>query len=542
MDSIRQKFILAFILVLTVCCSYAQEPLTKRLFMQTRRISIELPQTAQGEAAASESYDVFWREEDPAPEEGTGDDILKNINLEEVTIVSQKKKMRISEDLGKVNFSFLIKVPKVLIDPRWRIMLTPRVIVGDSVCTLESVVLKGAEFKALQQKQYDEYGAFMAQLVSPEKYNKKFINSAGITRDMESQQHRYFKAARNERDRMLGYEQWKLRWEQDRMKHNINVLRMRKELQQDYQRRAIARRYDWYMRGRDTSNISSYYNSLYEEEALRKKKYRFRGQMSSGDVPARYRDFFLNGTTLEDLQNYNVTGADSLLFASTQFRQKEVARNDYMLNNTGDVKKNMIRFPYEEHVKEEVVTDSTSNWTYLYNVELPIEEGMKTLKVVIEGKVLAIDRSVWSNPQLDTLTYTVTSLADYADSRLLPAQGDLVTWHRGIKALKERRYKAALELLGDFDNMNAAIAYACNGQTQKAVSILAGVAPLPVVNYLKALLYGRLGNYQAAGDCLLQACNEDRRFAFRAESDGEMMKLMGKFYGLLQKIREIQNE
>lgn len=536
--------VIVSILFIIVYDAHGQDPLTKKLFMQMQYATISLPALAGDSNAAAETSDISVMIEDVTDSDSVNmdrfeDDIWKSLELNEVSVIGHRKQMKVSENAGKVNFSFVIKVPQTLIDDRWRVLLTPKVIVNDSIRVLESISLVGKEFKALQQKQYDEYDKFIKDLIVAD---KAFIDKSGVDKDIKHYQGRYFGIANKERNLFLAYEDWKLKWEQDRIKKNIDVRVRQNELYQELSRKALERRYAAYMKGVDTVGIVGYYEDLYSKQISRNKKYRMQEEMVISDVPKKYRDFFVNGTKLEDLKNYNVTSSDSLLFTSTNIKVKDLAENSYLQNSTEEIKKSMIRFPRDESVKMEFEGLSGSNFTYLYSAELPMQEGMSNFNLVLDARILAIDRSIWTNPRTDMLNYRVASLADYADWSFVPQVGDTLQYKKGLQALKERKYKDAMELLKGFYDVNVAITYACGGQAQEALFMLEGMKRSALGDYMKSILYARLQQYEAAVDFLLKVCNENPVYASKALSDSDVKdKLLPRFLGLDQELIRLQS-
>ncbi len=95
----------------------------------------------------------------------------------------------------------------------------------------------------------------------------------------------------------------------------------------------------------------------------------------------------------------------------------------------------------------------------------------------------------------------------------------------GVKALLDRRYKQAIEILGPYADMNAAIAYLCLNYNVSALNILKQLEKTPVVEYLMALSYKRLGNRTKAAEHYQNAVYVEPRLRFRASLDPEMSDL-----------------
>lgn len=96
---------------------------------------------------------------------------------------------------------------------------------------------------------------------------------------------------------------------------------------------------------------------------------------------------------------------------------------------------------------------------------------------------------------------------------------------KGVRALLDRRYKQAIEILGPYADMNAAIAYLCLDYNASALNILKQLEKTPMVEYLLALSYKRLGNRIKAAEHYKNATEIEPRLRFRASLDPEMSDL-----------------
>ena len=100
------------------------------------------------------------------------------------------------------------------------------------------------------------------------------------------------------------------------------------------------------------------------------------------------------------------------------------------------------------------------------------------------------------------------------------------TYMRGVSALLNMDYDAALALLRPYEDFNTAIAYMGLDRDLSAMEILSHQKPTAPVNYLLAILYARLGDEQEAVSRYLQACRQEPSYVHRGNLDPEISNLI----------------
>ncbi len=111
------------------------------------------------------------------------------------------------------------------------------------------------------------------------------------------------------------------------------------------------------------------------------------------------------------------------------------------------------------------------------------------------------------------------------------------TYMRGVQALRDMDYAAALALLSPYQDFNTAVAFIGLDRNANALSILEKEEKTPEVNYLLAILYSRTGDPQKAVDSYMRACRQNRSYVYRGNLDPEISVLI-KTYGLNQEDEE----
>lgn len=104
---------------------------------------------------------------------------------------------------------------------------------------------------------------------------------------------------------------------------------------------------------------------------------------------------------------------------------------------------------------------------------------------------------------------------------------------RGVQALKDMDYDAALALLRPYDDFNTAVAYMGMDRNKSAMKILSKMERTAEINYLLAILYSREGDQEKAVECYVKACKQNQSYVYRGNLDPEISVLI-KMYGLNQ--------
>lgn len=102
---------------------------------------------------------------------------------------------------------------------------------------------------------------------------------------------------------------------------------------------------------------------------------------------------------------------------------------------------------------------------------------------------------------------------------------------RGVQLLRDRDYDAALEILKDYNDYNAAIAFMAKDRNRSALDCLENEEETADVLYLKAILLSRFARDAEACEYYRRACELERSYVFRGNLDPEITVLIKK-YGL----------
>ena len=107
------------------------------------------------------------------------------------------------------------------------------------------------------------------------------------------------------------------------------------------------------------------------------------------------------------------------------------------------------------------------------------------------------------------------------------------TYMRGVQALMDMDYEAAMVLLRPYEDFNTAVAYMGLDRNRSAMKIISKMEKTAEVNYLMAILYSREGELDKAVECYVRSCKQNPSYVYRGNLDPEISVLI-KMYGLNQ--------
>lgn len=100
---------------------------------------------------------------------------------------------------------------------------------------------------------------------------------------------------------------------------------------------------------------------------------------------------------------------------------------------------------------------------------------------------------------------------------------------RGVALLKEHDYEGAMDILAPYRDFNSALACVALDRNSSALAILESEPKTARVNYLLAVLYGRLGREEEAVGAYVRACGQDPSLLHRGNLDPEIALLKQKY-------------
>ena len=443
--------ILVAVLMMFISCSsnrtYGKLEI-ERLFMQTTKPEIDFlssggiqgqdgPRTIMEEVSFTNIGEQSLDENETFASQATKLDTSKVYKLSEVVI--KVKSHFAPERDGKVNLDFNIIAPVDILDPNWRLIMTPKLIDGDSICRLDTVVLVGEGFRDKQISDYEAYEDFLSTIVDPSAYDSLFVNWKSMYKEIHKVQRRNYDDYRNQYDLIMGYESWKKMNEMEFLNMEALAMRHKKHMYSKYWRKAenqILKNKD---KGKNTNGIHEKYDEKYKKDYVSFLKNRFSlhwldsvtvdlnlhtqkdSILKRSHVPRKYREIHREGLTLNDIKAKPFTEEDSARIAKHHYLIDEIVLNELNINRKDEIFKEIVEFPYRtdnDKVKIDTIITAEDDVIFHYRQPWTVRSGMKNLKIVMESKAQAVDRSVFEFPVSDTLTFFIATLSQLADESL----------------------------------------------------------------------------------------------------------------------------
>lgn len=521
-----------------VSCS---QPMTQRLFFQSHRPQVLLPTEKEEQAGRTgqlseivsyqQKVDTLRRQKKDEAS-ATKEDGLKTFALDEVTITAERPRVKVSTlRKGKVNLTFLIKVPRSFMDARYQMVLTPTVMSGDTTFALPPVVLKGKEFAKAQEKELKAFGIFRQGLIDSSKYDSVFFDQKRFRSVMKGLQGDYFDSYKRQLSLLLSYENWRRKVETRYLLHNA---RMRGNYDAAYHDRALNMLRKSYLQdlsGRDSTGFGRRFDSLYTAERRESYLARTERRLTERNIPQAYRDLFRRGLTLDSLENKSLTEHDSLKISRHTYDFRAIARNETKRQNEDTYRRLLVSFPLIDstHLDQEITP--SQDFVYLYSRDIEVTPQIqKKIRVAVDTRVTALDKSTWSQRGLDTLSFVISGINDLVDASLIERWSDKVEsaeeYKLGLERMAARDYHGALEIFRKYPDYNAAVAFAGLGDDERALIVLNQLNPTGKVEYLKALCYARQANLAKAKDALREAVKQESFLAFKAETEAAFAEIL----------------
>ncbi len=133
--------------------------------------------------------------------------------------------------------------------------------------------------------------------------------------------------------------------------------------------------------------------------------------------------YIVRGLKLGDIQAKAFTEEDSVRIAKHHYLIDEIVLNELNMNRKDEIFNEIVEFPYRSDsrgLKVDTLITAEDDIIYHYQQPWTVRPGgMKNLKIVMESRVEAVDRTVFAFPASDTLTYFIASLSQLADGSLV---------------------------------------------------------------------------------------------------------------------------
>ena len=469
--------IVVIVFFITSSCSTSDRKfMTQSLFMQTKRANIVLPDDLKNDKSKSSiaSERVTYR--NSASSGINGEVILKSgqnkldtsavYRLPEVEVKAQGRFT--AERDGRINVDFKIIVPKEILSDNWRLVLSPKLLHNDSVVPLQKVILNGRGFVDKQKQDYEEYDKFLKSIVDKSQYDSIYLDRDNISRDISKRQEYYFSIYKKDMKEQMDYEKWKDKREEEDARMEAMKIRYKTEQYHRYSRKAIDHTVRNLVENKDTTGLYAKYMKDYERKTKKHisrylDDFSFHGDKDSLEsfkkeiqlmrTPKKYRALYETNRQIADINNHVFTLKDSIEISKHRYFFDEIVLNELAATRKDEMFRKIVKFPYTENKAEirlDTIIPSGNNFIFYYTQEYPVVEGLKKIRLTMDSKIQAIDRSEYKLQSADTLSYFIASLAQLADVSLITKRTEL---HRNLydRISVYTAYKASKSSMAVYD-------------------------------------------------------------------------------------------
>jgi len=323
---------------------------------------------------------------------------------------------------GHAKADFTITVPSTLLSSKWRVLLSPTLILGDTISSMKALLLTGEEFANKQELDDINYQNVLKTFADSSEYGSDiFLDQKKLGKDLNELYKGYSKSYNDERNRQVAYEQWKLEYENKVVSNASQCIATNEKKRQENNLKAMQRVTSDFVEGKDTTGLFAQYLDEYNAGVTFENE-DANMELTVNDVPKQYRDIFESGRTLRDIENNVVTGQDSILFAKYRHRFDEIALNEAAIIRDEKIYNELVKYPKGEYkdlyLDTIMAVGPETNFEYRFSESYPVEPGMTQVRMAVSGKVEASDLSSYRMAGSDTLTYYFTDLSALLDTTL----------------------------------------------------------------------------------------------------------------------------
>lgn len=392
---------------------------TKALFMQTKFQKIELPLSDTSSVNGSHLLieQVTYNHADNELKDKSNKTIATGkINevqhLNEVVVTAKSKFT--PEHNGKVTVDFVIKVPKEMISPEWRLTLMPKLIPNDtSTVELQKLVLRGNVFKSEQKNDSAKYDDYLKSIVDKSKYDSAFLKNEFVNKEIYKFQNIIYQRYKEDWNRHKWYMDELAKFKQQEQKLALEEKIYRGTKYAEYARQVKEEQMKRYIDNRYTSGI--YKKVMYDfDKDLTRKNVDY--QKKKDKIIDKQLSYRTTDFPLQNTPNKNFLKQDSIDISKYSYDFKKIAKNEIKEENKENVSKQLIKFDEKDSVRLDTLVSDSRNFVYNYRQEYPVFPGMKKIKIFLDAKVESVDQSGYFLPAADTLSYFISSISQLVDT------------------------------------------------------------------------------------------------------------------------------
>lgn len=332
-----------------------------------------------------------------------------SVQLKEVTVTAKMK--NVPERFGKVDVDFIVSVPEELINSKWQLNLTPHLIKTDNISDFEDLVISGDDFRKLQQKQYDEFDRYLSKIIPDSLFDQYFVKTGAFHRYIANYNKSELGRVRKDSLDHAGYAGYKAKLNKRYEFFNNKMYRNRNWLKKQMSFLGIKERYEYF--DRDIIRIAAVYNKRYNQLVNLLPMFHLLREFSPEYILWKYRKDKYSMGFINDYKP--VTAADSVFLKKRFLKDRQIAKNQSLIDNKHIAFAGMVKFPKNEKARLDTVIYNKGKFEYYYRQQVMADED-KRMKIFLDGYAQSIDEDSHLLPHSDTLDYIVSSMIQFLDT------------------------------------------------------------------------------------------------------------------------------
>ena len=174
----------------------------------------------------------------------------------------------------------------------------------------------------------------------------------------------------------------------------------------------IKARYEYF--GRDTVHIAAVYNKRYNQIVNLLPMFHLLREFSPKYTLWKYRKEKYSIGFINDYKP--VTAADSVFLKKRFLKDRQITKNQSLIDNKHIVFAKMVKFPKNEKARLDTVIYNKGKFDYYYKQQVMADEDSRRMKIYLDGFAQSTSGDSHLLPHSDTLDYVVSSMIQFLDT------------------------------------------------------------------------------------------------------------------------------
>ena len=502
------------------------------------KVRDDRPQVVRVERDSSNYYLV------PVERDGQGE-ALGTVPIEEVVVVARVRS--IPERRGRVTLDFNVELPKELLGRSRSVVITPFLHRQDEQIPLDDIIIRGALFDRVQQRDYWQYttylGRFRPDSVRAERAFQRFVKYPyaqdarldSLIENRTSISYYYSQEVPTDetsKTMLVTLQGWVMALDEsyyklppsDTLTYQVSSMLSFADTTTRYKIKIIEKyatvqdRNYIQFRLNDTHVLDSLGRNAAELDKIRTRMAGLIGQ----------REFFVDSIVLTASASPEGRYARN----STLAQGRAHALKGYLRKCIGPQVDTLMQIRWIAEDWHELTTRIRSDENLQHRAEIlklidtdsDPDRRERTIRELYPQDYQYLKESVYPSLRAVTMRYDLRRVGMVKDT--IHTREVDTAYMRGINLLQKRKYAKALYILNDYRDRNTVITLLSLGYDAQALEMLNGLERSHTTEYLKAVACARLGRKTEGREHFLKACELDERMLFRGNLDPEIAELL----------------